>query len=157
MVSAEIESFRLRFAYEFDRLLRTLDGLDEAAVNWRPSAPGANSLLVLVTHALASAEDHVVGRAAGKPVVRSRDAEFAAKGDASNLSARADEVTRRIAEALAELDGRLGEERESSFGKWPATWTVRDTLVNSIAHTAEHAGHAELTRDLYVARRGGGT
>lgn len=154
MVSTELDSFRHRFAHEFDRLLRTLEGLDEEAVNWRPSAPSANSLVVLVTHALASAEDHVVRRAAGKPVVRSRDAEFAAKGDAAHLAARAGEVKRRIEEALAELDGRLGEERESTLGKWPGTWTARDTLVHAIAHTAEHAGHAELTRDLYVAKRG---
>ena len=154
MPSAEIESFRLRFAHEFDRLLRTLDSLDEEAVNWKPAAPSANSLLVLVTHALASAEDHVVRRAGGKPVVRSRDAEFAAKGDASKLATRADEVNRRIAETLAELDGRLGDEREPSFDNWPGMWTVRDTLVHSIAHTAEHAGHAELTRDLYIAKRG---
>lgn len=154
MASAEIESFRLQFAYEFHRLLASIDGLGEEAVNWKPAAPTANSLVVLVTHALASAEDHVVRRAAGKPVDRSRDAEFAAKGDASQLAARADEVKRRIDEALAELDGRLGEERESSFGKWPGTWTVRDTLVHAIAHTAEHAGHAELTRDLYLANRG---
>jgi hypothetical protein len=153
MASAEIESFRLRFEFELDRLLRTLEGLDDEAVNWRPAAPSANSLLVLVTHAIASAEDHVVNRGAGKPVLRSRDAEFAAKGNASNLPSRAAEVKRRIAEALAELGGRLEEERESSIGTWPRTWTVRDTLVNSLAHTAEHAGHAELTRDLYNAKR----
>jgi hypothetical protein len=154
MASAEIESFRLRFAYEFHRLLKTLEGLDEDAVNWKPPAPTANSLVVLVTHALASAEDHVVRRGAGKPVVRSRDAEFAAKGHAAQLAARADEVKRRIDEALAEVDGRLGEERESSFDIWAGTWTVRDTLVHAIAHTAEHAGHAELTRDLCIAERG---
>lgn len=152
MASAEIDSFRHHFAHEFDRLLRTLEGLDEDAVNWKPPAPSANSLLVLVTHALGSAEDHVVRRAGGKPVVRSRDAEFAAKGDASRLAARADEVKRRIDESLAELDGRLGEEREKSTDTWPGSWTVRDTLVHSIAHTAEHAGHAELTRDLLRAR-----
>lgn len=154
MASAEIDSFRFRFAHEFDRLLRTLEGLDEEAVNWKPAAPSANAILVVVTHALASAEDHVVRRAAGKPVVRSRDAEFAAKGDASQLAARADEVKRRIDASLGELDGRLGEEREPSLENWPGNWTVRDTLVNSVAHTAEHAGHAELTRDLYVATRG---
>jgi hypothetical protein len=154
MASAEINAFRHRFAYEFDRLLRTLEGLDEEAVNWKPAAPSANSLLVLVTHALASAEDHVVRRAGGKPVVRSRDAEFVVKGTPSHLAARADEVRRRIDETLAELDGRLGEEREPSSDKWPDTWTVTDTIVHSIAHTAEHAGHAELTRDLYVAKRG---
>jgi len=154
MASAEIESFRLRFEFEFDRLLRTLEGLDEEAVNWKPAAPSANSLVVLVTHALASAEDHVVRRAAGKPVARSRDAEFAVKGDGSSLPTRAAEVKKRIAGSLAGLDGRLGEERESSIGTWPRTWTVRDTLVNSIAHTVEHVGHAELTRDLYIARKG---
>jgi uncharacterized damage-inducible protein DinB len=153
MPSAETQSFSNHFSYEFDRLLRTLEGLDDEAVNWKP-APSANSLLVLVTHALASAEDHVVRRAGGKPVVRSRDAEFAAKGDASHLRARAAEVKRRIDEALAGLEGRLDEERERSLDTWPGPWTVRVTLLHSIAHTAEHAGHAELTRDLYVAMRG---
>lgn len=33
MASAEIESFRLRFEYEFDRLLETITDLDEKAVN----------------------------------------------------------------------------------------------------------------------------
>ena len=154
MASAEIESFRLRFEFEFDRLLRTLEGLDEDAINWKPAAPTANSLVVLVTHALASAEDHVVRRAAGKPVVRSRDAEFATKGDGSNLPARAAEVKKRIAEALAGLDGRLDDEREAFLREWSRPWTVRDTLVNSIAHTVEHVGHAELTRDLHIARKG---
>jgi uncharacterized protein DUF664 len=154
MASAEVQSFSNHFAYEFARLLHTLEGLDEEAVNWKPAAPSANSLLVLVTHALASAEDHVVRRAGGKPVVRSRDAEFAAKGDASHLAARASEVKRRIDEALAGLEGRLDEEREPSLETWPGPWTVRVALLHSIAHTAEHAGHAELTRDLYVANRG---
>jgi hypothetical protein len=152
-MSAEIESFRLRLEYEIDRLLETIAELDEEAVNWKPPVPSANSLLVLVTHALASAEDNVVRRAAGKTVVRNRDAEFAATGGGSHLSARANEVRGRIAEALASLEGRLDEERESTFGKWPTRWTARDSLVHAISHTAEHVGHAQLTRDLYNARR----
>src|SRR2546430_1031985 len=56
MSSLEIESFRTRFKYEFDRLLETIADLDDEAVNWKPPAPGANSLLVLVTHALGSAD-----------------------------------------------------------------------------------------------------
>jgi uncharacterized damage-inducible protein DinB len=154
MASPEIDAFRSRFEFEFGRLLDTIKDLDEDAMNWQPPAPGANSLLVLLTHALASAEEHVVRRAAGKPVVRSRDAEFAAKGDASNLPARANEVKGRIDQALDELEGRLGEEREPATDDWPRKWTVSDTLLNSIAHTAEHAGHAQLTRDLYNVKRG---
>ena len=154
MPSAEIESFRIRFEYEFDRLLETLADLDEEAVNWKPPVPGANSLLVLVTHALASAEDHVVRKAAGKAVVRDRDAEFAAIGGSSHLTARAHEVRSRITDALRGLEGRLGEERESPFRRWPGKATVRDSLVHAISHTAEHVGQAQLTRDLYVAKRG---
>ena len=155
MASAEIESFRIRFAYEFDRLLGTIADLDDAAVNWKPPAPGANSLLVLVTHAIASAEEHVVGKAAGKTVVRNRDAEFAVTGGSGHLAARAAEVRRRIDEALVGLEGRLDDEREPPMSKWPEPrGTVRDRLIHSISHTAEHVGHAQMTRDLYNARRG---
>lgn len=155
MASSEIESFRIRFAYEFDRLLETIAGLNDEAVNWKPPAPGANSLLVLVTHALASAEDHVVGKGAGKTVVRNRDAEFATTGGSGHLAARAAAVRRRIDEALVGLEGRLDEEREPPVGKWPTPrGTVRDRLIHSISHTAEHVGHAQLARDLYNARRG---
>ena len=154
MASSEIESFRTRFAYEFDRLLETINGLDDEAVNWRPPVPGANSLLVLVTHAVASAEEHVVGNAAGKTVVRNRDAEFATTGGSGHLAARAAEVRRRIDDALGGLEGRLDEERDPPFRSWPGSrTTVRDRLIHSVSHTAEHVGHAQLTRDL-IAQRG---
>jgi Protein of unknown function (DUF664) len=156
MSSSEIDSFRIRFEYEFGRLLKTIDGLDDEAVNWKPAAPGANSLLVLVTHTLGSAEDHVVRVAAGMTVVRNRDAEFAAKGGTTHLASRAEEVRRRIGEALSTLEGRLDEERDVPFREWPAQKaTVRDRLINSVAHTVEHVGHAQLTRDLLNARTAG--
>src|SRR6266581_5093826 len=154
MSSSEIESFRIRFRYEFDRLLETIADLDEEAVNWKPPAPGANSLLVLVTHAVASAEEHIVGIAAGKKVVRNRAAEFTATGGSDHLAARAADVRRRIDEALVGLEGRLDEERDPPMGKWPTPrGTVRDRLIHSTSHTAEHVGHAQLARDLYNARR----
>lgn len=156
MASSEIESFRIRFGYEFDRLLETIAGLDDEAVNWKPPVPGGNSLLVLVTHALASAEEHVVGKAAGKAVVRNRDAEFVVMGGSSHLAARAAEVRGRIDDALAALEGRLDEERDPPVGKWPGPrGTARDRLIHSVSHTAEHVGHAQLTRDLLKARAAG--
>ncbi|HEV8535791.1 MAG TPA: DinB family protein [Candidatus Limnocylindria bacterium] len=155
MAAAETGVFGNRLARDFDRLIKAVEGLDDEAVNWKPPAPGANSLLVIVTHAVASAEDHVVHRAALKPVTRSRDAEFAARGSASHLAKRAEEVKRRIDDALAGLDpAGLGEERPEQFPNWPGRWTVRDTLVHAVAHTAEHAGQAELTRDLWRGRTG---
>jgi hypothetical protein len=153
MASTEIESFRIRFAYELDRLLETISGLDDEAMNWKPPVPGGNSLLVLVTHALASAEEHIVGKAAGKTVVRNRDAEFVVTGGSGHLAARAAEVRRRIDDALTALEGRLDEERDPPFGKWPLPrGTARDRLIHSVSHTAEHVGHAQMTRDLLKAR-----
>src|SRR5437870_3009642 len=157
MSSLEIESFRISVNYESDRLLETIADLDDEAVNWKPPVPGGNSLLVLVTHALGSAEQHVIGEAAGKTVVRNRDAEFASKGGSAHLAARATEVRRRIDDAIVGLEGRLDEEREPPFRSWPGTRaTARDRLVHSISHTAEHVGHAQLTRDLYTARNAKG-
>src|SRR4029079_2362975 len=153
MASTEIESFRIRFAYELDRLLETISGLDDEAMNWKPPVPGGNSLLVLVTHALASAEEHIVGKAAGKTVVRNPDAEFVVTGGSGHLAARAAEVRRRIDDALTALEGRLDEERDRPFGKLPLPrGTARDRLIHSVSHTAEHVGHAQMTRDLLKAR-----
>ena len=152
MAAPEVEAFRGRIKRELDRIVKALDGLDEDAVNWKPDAPAANSLLVLATHALGAAEDHVVRQVAAKTVVRSRDAEFATKGSAEGLRVRADEVKRRIDDALNGFDpGRLGDERDTPSGKR----TVRDMLVHAVAHASEHAGQAELTRDLYRARISG--
>jgi hypothetical protein len=144
----EVESLRLRLFRELDRVVNALEGLDEAAVNWRPPAPSANSLLVLATHAVAAAEDHVVHRLCGEEVVRSRPAEFAASGSAAHIRERAEEVKRRISEALARLDpAELEALRDTPDGKRPAG----DSLVLAVAHTAEHAAHIELTRDLWRA------
>src|SRR5438034_2888615 len=52
MAPWEVESLRFRLFEELDRVVKALDGLDEAAVNWKPPSPSANTLLVLATHTL---------------------------------------------------------------------------------------------------------
>ena len=149
MVSGEIDSFRRRLLDELDRLVRVVDALDEAAINWQPPAAGANSILVLATHTLGAAEEHILHRLCGATLDRSRRAEFAATGSGAHLRARADDVKRRISTALEALDpALLNEERDTPVGKQP----MRSWLIHAIAHASEHAGQAELTRDLYVAR-----
>jgi uncharacterized damage-inducible protein DinB len=150
MASAEIESFRRRLFEEIDRIVKTVEGLDEGAMNWRPSAAGANSLLVLGTHTFGAAEEHILHRLCGETTNRSRSAEFAATGSGEQLRERADEVKRRISNALDALHpARLDEERDTPVGKRQ----MRSWLIHAVAHAAEHAGQAELTRDLYVAMR----
>lgn len=148
MASWEVESLRVRLFEELDRVIKALDGLDEAAVNWRPPSPSANTLLVLATHTLGAAEEHVVQKLCGREVARSRPAEFAATGSAAHIRRRTDDVKRRIAEELARLDpARLQEEQDTPVGKLPrGHWHV-----HAVAHAAEHAGQLELTRDLWRA------
>lgn len=147
----EIEAFRVRIARELDRIVQTLDGLDEAGVNWKPAASSANTLLVLATHALGAAEDHVVRQVAGMEITRSRDAEFVVRGSATGIGQRAAQVKQRIDDALSAMRAEsLHDERDTPSGKR----TVSQLLVHAVAHAAEHAGQAELTRDLYIAGKG---
>jgi len=131
--------------------VKVVDGLDEDAMNWKPQAAGANSLLVLATHTLGAAEEHILHRLCGETINRSRPAEFAAIGSGAHLRERAEQVKARISAALDAVEPTaLDEERDTPVGKRP----MRSWLIHAIAHAAEHAGQAELTRDLYIARRG---
>jgi hypothetical protein len=149
VAASEIESLRLRLFEEFDRIVRVVDGLDEDAMNWKPDAASANSLLVLATHTLGAAEEHILHQLCGNTIDRSRPAEFAAVGSGAHLRDRAEDVKRRIVAALRGIDtALLDEERDTPVGKRP----MRSWLVHAVAHAADHAGQAELTRDLWLAR-----
>ena len=99
--------------------------------------------------------------------MRDRDAEFLTPGEPGEMRAQAEGAKARIAAAFDALDPtRLGDERESPPSHSAphqrvvaAAWTgnagartARELLLQQISHTAEHAGHAELTRDLAKAR-----
>ena len=148
MADPEIESFRRRLLVELDRLVAALSDLSVDGANWRP-IDGANTVLVLATHTFGAAEDHVLRQLCGQQIDRSRPLEFAASGDPSGFAARAETTKQRISGALEALDPkRLSEARDTQWGPR----TGRDTLVHAIAHAAEHAGQAELTRDMAKAR-----
>jgi len=57
----ELESFRHFIVNTIDSLVGSLDGLDEAELNWRPGAPATNSLYAIVTHVLGNAEENLLG------------------------------------------------------------------------------------------------
>ena len=150
MAPWEVESLRFRLFEELDRVVKALDGLDEAAVNWKPPSPSANTLLVLATHTLGAALDHVVHRLCGEDVARSRPAEFAATGSAAHIHRRTDALKGRVTDALARMDPAVLEVmHDTPAGKLAGGhW-----LVHAVAHAAEHAGQMELTRDLWLATK----
>lgn len=134
------------------RIIRCLDGMDAEGLNWRPPAPETNSVYVLATHTMGTVEESVCGFLGGQPITRDRDAEFLAAGDdAAPLSARWEAVQQRLRATLASLPSEAMEREIAHPRRGPMTG--RHLLITIAQHAAEHAGHAELTRDLYRASK----
>lgn len=139
---------RDRLVREVERVLGATDGLTADQLAWTPGAEGANSLLVLAAHTVGAAERHILVNIAGRTPGGTRDEEFAAKSDIAGVRSRWETTKREIVEMLDDLPpGRLDENLTGRF----STWSVLAMIVHAIAHAAEHAGQAELTRDLLTA------
>jgi hypothetical protein len=139
-------------ASSLDRMIACLDGLTVEELNWRPAAPGANSLYALAVHTLGNAEENLLGLLGGQPVRRERAAEFVVEADsAGTLGTYWDELRQRLAATLtsltpAALDRSYAHPRRGTIAG-------RDVLIVVARHAAEHLGQAELTRDLLQASR----
>ncbi len=156
-MNAEISLYAAELRRLLDKLAASVEGLEEAQLNWRPPLPGANSRYVLVAHVLGNLEAWVLGIACGQAIDRDRPAEFAASGpDAGALIERARTLGRRFDEALAALpEDAPDEQRDPSKLHWgegaPKPRTVREALMETIEHAAVHIGHIHLTRDMAEA------
>lgn len=149
----EITSFADPICTAIARILRCLDGQDAEGLNWRPPAEATNSLYVLAFHAMGSAEGFILGLLGGENIVRDRDAEFLARGDsAAPLLARWATLEPRLRNALDAMPPTMLDETYTH--PRVGTMTGRAFLILVAQHMAEHAGHAELTRDLLTASRG---
>ncbi len=146
---SDIASFHRRLFEELDRIVACLKDMSPEQLDWVPPAEGANSLRAIASHAIGAAEVHVVARLAKQDVARDRAAEFAVRGgDGTGLIERYAAVRERIGSALGEVDPViLDEDRSTSWG----AFVGRDWLIHATCHAAEHAGQAELTRDMAKA------
>jgi uncharacterized damage-inducible protein DinB len=151
--SETVERFWPYISRSIERTIEALTSLEEARVSpdWRPPAPQTNSVLVLAVHSLANVEEVLLGVLCGASVVeRDHHAEFTIAGRTPG------EVT----EAWRALQQRLGTQLESideanlgSPRSHPRRGQITgyDALLIVARHMAEHAGQAELTRDLALA------
>ena len=158
----ELESIRRRLFRDIDRIAESLDGLDDEQIAWKP-VPNGSSLIVLITHVVGSAQNTVV-QLVGEESHRDRDSEFLAPWTAQSARGGVEAAKARISAAFERLDVRTLDTEHASprVSSKPLTVpsvstasagpkTSRDFLLQVIAHAAEHAGHAELTRDLVRA------
>lgn len=129
----------------------SLAGLPQAGVDWTPGA-GMNSLCVLVVH-VTGAERYWIGDVvAGEPSGRVREAEFRAQGiDAALL---ADKLDSNLAYAHAVLERLqlVDLEKKRVSPRDGSESNVGWALDHILAHTGLHAGHSQLTRQLWEQR-----
>lgn len=140
---------RDRLVREIDRVIGATTGLSATQLAWTPAAKAANSLLVLAAHTVGAAERHILVNIAGRKPSGTREEEFEAKADIAGVRARWETVKHGICEVLDNLPpGRLDDDLVGPV----STRSVQAMIVHAIAHAAEHAGQAELTRDLIKER-----
>lgn len=146
-----------------DSMLGSLDALDEYDVR-RPMTPTGTSLLGLVKH-LVGIELGYLGVCVGRPSsIRLPWVEDKSVWDSADMWATADESREYLVDlyreawrhsdesmALLSLDDPANvswwpeERRETSFGS---------LLVRVLAETAQHAGHADIIREMLDGRAG---
>jgi uncharacterized damage-inducible protein DinB len=151
--SAEVATFWRFIVSSLDRLLAVAQSLDDDGLHWRPPAPGANSVAVLVRHTLGNAEENLLMVLCGQSFSRLRDDEFVDHSvSAADLVTAWHEVRPRLEAALSTVEA----DEMTRLRPHPRRGSVsgRDVLIVVARHAAEHLGQAELTRDLYLWRAG---
>ncbi|TXS55898.1 DinB family protein [Streptomyces sp. t39] len=144
-------------------LLSRLDGLSEYDLR-RPLTPSGTNLLGLVKH-LAGLEYGYLGEAFGRPAPEKMAwIEDGSIWDGADMWARADEssdyLTGLYRRACAHGDRTIGElelDSPGSVAHWPAErreTTLGMLLVRMVAETAQHAGHADIVRELVDGKGG---
>jgi len=144
-------------------LLSKLDGLSEYDRR-RPMTPTGTNLLGLVKH-LAGLEYLYLGESLGYPAPeRMSWVDDGSIWQGADMWARPDESSEYITglydRACAHADGvvaALGLDAPGSVPHWPAS--RRDTtlgvlLVRMVSETAQHAGHADIVRELIDGKGG---
>ena len=132
-------------------MMKAVRHLPQEALDWIPY-PGGNSLSVLVVHT-AGAEKFWLGDViANEPTGRDRPAEFKVEGlGVKQLEAKLDESLGFGELVLAKLNLEdLGQMRINPRSDQEVTvyWAMNHTLK----HTAQHLGHIEVTRDLWLEK-----
>lgn len=146
------------FIADFLRLLEekhadfvvALEGLPSEAINWQPG-DGMNPLGVLAVHT-AGAERFWIGDIAmQEPLQRNRPGEFATRDiTAEQAIARLGwsfDYARGALERLTVADLSAARIDLRNGGETTVGWAI----LHALEHTAMHAGHAQLTRQLWEA------
>jgi hypothetical protein len=146
-----------------DSVLRALDGLDEYDIR-RPMTPSGTNLLGLVKH-LTGNELGYLGDSVGRPSpVRLPWFDDGSVWDGADMWATAAETRQDLVELYRtawrhsdESIAGLGLDAPAQVSWWPEerrATTLGSLLVRMVAETAQHAGHADIVREMIDGRGG---
>ncbi len=150
----EVQAYLTKLSDLRNQAKSLLDGLPAEALDWRPireeGEMATNSLSVIAAH-LAGSQifwmKEIIGRT---PIQRDREAEFATKGvNTDDLKAKLDTAGKIAEEILSPLTESQMEEGRK-FRDKPIS--VRGGILQVIEHVAQHIGHMQLTRQLWMAK-----
>ena len=138
-----------------ERILAAADGLSAEQLDAAPW-DDASSMFILATHAISATEWNLVEVLGGQQVDRSRQAEFDSRAASFDdpqglLAERWAGAMGTIESALAGLsdDAWAGPHYHMFMDKHLSGYELID---RALAHTAEHVGHAEMTRQWLDAQ-----
>jgi hypothetical protein len=150
----EVQAYLTKLGDLRNQAKTLLEGLPPEALDWQPirgeGELATNSLAVIAVH-LAGSQTYWMKEIIGRtPIQRDREAEFATKGvSPAELKARLDTAGKIAEEILSPLtESQLEEGRK--FRDKPIT--VRGGVLQVIDHVAQHIGHMQLTRQLWMAK-----
>jgi uncharacterized damage-inducible protein DinB len=132
-------------------VLKTLEGVDAAGLNWTPTEDRTNSLFILGAHSIGSEHGWIFETLHQGPKTRNRPAEFLEKGeDVTALRQQYERTAQETEEILSALpEASLATTRNTGrHGSVTARWII----VHVIKHYSEHIGQMYLTRQLYEVR-----
>ncbi len=138
-----------------ERILAAADGLTTAQLDTAPW-DDASTMFILATHAISATEWNIVEVLAGEQLDRSRQAEFDSR--AASFDDPQGLLAERWAGAKASIESALvGLSDEAWDGPHYHLFMDRnlsgyELVDRALAHTAEHVGHAEMTRQWLDAQ-----
>ena len=150
----EVQAYLTDFEELREQVKSLLEGLGQEALDWRPiegvDELATNSLTAMVIHLVGSETYWMKEVIGGKKIVRDRDAEFVTKGlNVPALQAKIEATGKVTAEILSALTEKQLEESR----KWrDRSVSVRWCILHVIEHYAQHLGHMQLTRQLWLAK-----
>ena len=144
-------------------LLSRLEGLDEYGLR-RPMTPTGTNLLGLVKH-LAGLEYGYLGESLGRPAPETTSwVEDRSIWEGTDMWATPDESSEYLIglyrRACAHADGVIADldlEAPATVAHWPQgrrDTTLGVLLIRMVAETAQHAGHADIIRELIDGKAG---